>query len=813
MGDRLARLLGGGSLDPNSPMVRFEFAHTPPGGDWAWLVIAAAAVALGWWSYARLEGRTWVRVVTGVVRACVLVLLAMLVCGPRLIEVKENIERDWVLVLVDRSSSMGIADAPGAGGSNTLRTREAQLREILTKGSPVFADMAAHRTVKWLGFDAGAYDLPVGSGTTPILDDPTGRRTDLAAAIEGALNKGAARPVAGIVILSDGRSSSGGGAVSGPEAVAALPRPLVKRLAAEKIPVVTVPLGSSQGLTDVAVGTVDAPPTAFVNDPVPIRVTVTRTGTHLPGPSTVRLVDRVGGEVLDEQTVDWGEGESSRTLTLTGRATGGERADWEARIEPAAGADAPKDLIEGNNKSEVGIALVDRPLRLLYVDGYPRWEYRFLKNIFSRDESIKFSALLLSAGRKYLQEGSEEIDALPDSPGGDRGWGSYDVIMIGDVQPGVMSTQQLDQIRTRVAVGGAGLLWIAGQSAVPAAYRGTPLADLLPVAVGGGSSAGDAFTIWDRDVVLRPAPLAEGLGVLRLGDKAPDGSYWPPQVSDPATGWSRLRWMQRLEPGALKPAAEALAFAAPVEGDGTPTPAVVTMRFGAGRIIYVATDEIWRYRFGKGEDLPERFYMQLIRLLGRESVARAGKPAVLTLTPKDAEVGSAVRVGVELIDQALLDARPAGLTVRLTKANGKDGERAEVTLKPIGEAGSGGAGRAKAFVGTWVPPSSGTWTGVVTDALLEGKGVTATAEVVTPDDELRHPEADHPLLTSLAQETGGAVLGEDSINRLPSVLPKREVRTMSIARQETLWDRPGILGLLIGLLALEWVLRRFIRLI
>src|SRR3954470_3870801 len=127
--------------------------------------------------------------------------------------------------------------------------------------------------------------------------------------------------------------------------------------------------------------------------------------------------------------------------------------------------------------------------------------------------------------------------------------------------------------------------------------------------------------------------------------------------------------MQRLEPGTLKPAAEALAFAAPVEGTGTPTPAVVTMRFGAGRIIYVATDEVWRYRFGKGEDLPERFYMQLIRLLGRESVARAGKPAVMSLTPKDPDVGSAVRVGVELIDQALLDARPASLTVRLTKAN------------------------------------------------------------------------------------------------------------------------------------------------
>lgn len=803
MGEWIVRLFGGssggGGLDPNSPLVRFEFAHTPPG--WLWVVVIGGAVALGWWSYARLEGKGWVRAVTGVMRALVLVMLFVLVCGPRLIEVKENVERDWVLVLVDRSGSMGIADAPTEGAS-ALRTREAQLRAVLAKGSPVFAAMTAERTVKWLGFDGSAYNLPMGAGA-PLLEEPTGRRTDLAAAIEGALAKGAARPIAGIVVLSDGRSAGG----------STLPRPLVKRLAAEKVPVVVVPLGSGEGLVDVAVGNVESPPTAFVNDPVPVRVTVTRTGAKTPGPAMVKLVDRAaGGAVLDEQRIEWAEGETSKPVTLTGRATSGERAEWEVRVEQEGGGTAgggAKDLIEGNNKAEVGIALVDRPLRLLYVDGYPRWEYRFLKNIFSRDESVKFSALLLSAGRKYLQEGSEEIDALPDSA---AGWDAFDVIMIGDVQPGVMSSQQLEQIRTRVAVGGAGLMWVAGASAVPGGYRGTPLADLLPVVGGSSGGAGDTVGVWDRDVVLRPAPAAEALGVLRLGERQPDGSYWPAQVSDPEAGWSRLRWMQRLEAGTLKPAAEALAMAAPVDGLGTPTPAVVTMRFGAGRVVYIATDEVWRFRYGRGEDVPERFYMQMIRLLGRESVSRAGKAAVLTLTPKDAEVGNAVRVGVELIDQSLMDSKPAGLTVRMSKpgVNGAEGERAEVTLKPTGD-GKGGVSRA--FVGTWVPPSTGTWTGVVTDALLEGKGVTAAAEVSMPDDELRRPEADHALLTSLAQETGGTVLNEGTIDRLAGVLPKREVRTLSVARQETLWDRPGVLGVLIGLLTLEWVLRRVIRLI
>lgn len=793
----IARLIGGGegSLDPGSPAVRFEFSHAPE--QWQWALIVAAAVALGWWSYARLEGARWVRVLTGAARAAVLLLLVVLVCGPRLIEVKENIERDWVLVLVDRSASMGIADAPagGSGAGGGLITRDAQLRAVLEKAAPAFAEMTANRTVKWLGFDASAYDLPVGMGV-PLLEPPTGQRTDIAAAIEGALAKGAARPIAGIVVLSDGRSALD------------LPRTVIKRLTSEKVPVVVVPLGSADGLTDVAIGAIDAPPAAFVNDPVPVRVSIARTGTRLPGPAVARLLDRESGEVLDAQPVEWAEGETTKPLTLTGHAGGtGDRASWEVRVEAVDGG---KDLIDANNKVEVGFALVNRPLRLLYVDGYPRWEYRFLKNIFSRDESVQFSALLLSAGRKYLQEGSEEIDALPDSAGG---WDAFDVIMIGDVQPGVIGTAQLEQIRNRVAVGGAGLLWVAGPSAVPSAYRATPLADLLPVSLSGfaGGVGSDAVALWDRDVVLKPVPLAEGLGVLRLGERQPDGSYWPPQVSDPSAGWSRLRWMQRLEPGTLKPAAEALALAAPVDGIGAPTPAVVTMRFGAGRVIYVATDEVWRFRYGRGEDLPERFYMQLIRLLGRESVARSGKPAVLTLTPKDAEVGSPVRVGAELIDQALLDARPTGLTVRLSKATASgEAERTEVLLKPVGDAGGG---RARSFVGTWVPQSAGTWSGVVTDAILEGKGVSAVAEVALRDDELRRPEADHGLLTALAQETGGTVLSESTIDSLPGVLPKREVRTLSVARQETLWDRPAVLVLLLGLLTAEWVLRRLIRLI
>ncbi len=122
----------------------------------------------------------------------------------------------------------------------------------------------------------------------------------------------------------------------------------------------------------------------------------------------------------------------------------------------------------------------------------------------------------------------------------------------------------------------------------------------------------------------------------------------------------------------MKPAAESLAWAVPASGavrgdDSQRTPMVMTMRYGAGRTVYVATDEIWRYRFGRGETLPERFWIPLVRLLARESLGRSGKPAVLQVAPQRALTDQPVRITVKLLDQSLLDANPETIRVRIQR--------------------------------------------------------------------------------------------------------------------------------------------------
>src|SRR5690606_14712272 len=121
----------------------------------------------------------------------------------------------------------------------------------------------------------------------------------------------------------------------------------------------------------------------------------------------------------------------------------------------------------------------------------------------------------------------------------------------------------------------------------------------------------------------------------------------------------------------LKPTAEVLAEAVssrePTDAGPARSPLVIAMRFGAGRTLYVGTDEIWRWRYGRGEFYPERFWLQMMRMLGRESLSRAGKPALVEVLPRRAEVDQPIRIAVTLLDQSLVDAAPASLRVRVVR--------------------------------------------------------------------------------------------------------------------------------------------------
>ncbi|MEL7482747.1 MAG: hypothetical protein AAFN41_00195 [Planctomycetota bacterium] len=759
-------LLGIDRLDPSDPSVAFGWARPLPG--FAWALICVAAVALAVVSYRGLAGHAARRWLFGGARALLLVALMLLLAGPQLERANERTEQDWVIVLADRSVSMSIGD--GEAGT----TRDDQLREALNAASPTLRELSATRRVLALGFDSGVYDLDRDEDGMLLAGDADGAQTLLGRSLAAALDRAAARPVAGVVILSDGATADD------------IERRSLQRLRSERIPVFAVPLGSRDPVGDLAVASVDAPAAGFVGDRVPVRVQLGRFGGAQSLGGTLELVERSTGIVLASERV--GPEQTEATLVATPDREG--KAVWDVRLVPDG-----TDLLEANNAAQVNLRLVDRPLRVLLADGYPRWEFRYLKNLLLREASISSSSLLLATGRRHIQEGDVLLARMPTSPGE---WEDLDVVVLGDLRAELLSEDQQRQLRDLVSERGAGLLWIAGPGATPQSWRGTELEALLPISLSEGVAA------YGEPVTMTREPLAEQLGLLELSDDAAGG--WPEQVSNPQTGWSLLRWAQQLRPEQIKPTAGVLASFDPISSGAEPTPAVLTMRYGAGRVVYVATDEIWRWRYARGEALPERFWVPLVRLLGREGLTRSGRPAVLTVAPGRAEVGSTVTIEAQLLDARLVDAGPASIEVRVLDEAGQ-------SVAELGLRSEDRAGRARRFAAAWVPPGAGVYTVETDDPAMGGGVLRERVEVVAPNDELQRPATDHPRLETLATDTGGEVLAGNELPRLRELLPNRERRVLGTPTIDPLWDTPLALLVVTLLLAFEWIGRRLTRLV
>jgi uncharacterized membrane protein len=756
-----------------------HLAWEHPWPAWLWLVLLIGAAALAAWSYAPPTGHRAVRAVLAVVRFTVFLLVLIFIGGPMVELPRERLERDWVLTLADRSASMSIADVAEGGGRIT---REEQLRGIIDANHEVWAALSEQRQVRWLGFHSATFSLtsepagadgPGSAHTSVDLGEATGDRTNLAGALEQALQRAAGRPVSGILLLSDGRTSDPPG------------RALRRRLQAQAVGVYAVPLGSPESSGDVAVRRVDAPHRAFVGDKIPVQVEVDRVGTaaeELSG--VVKLIDELTERTLDR--IEVSAATTRQPITLTAEPALAGEARWTVVFEP----DGP-DLIPANNRKSVLIELVDRPLRVLYVDGYPRWEYRYLKNLLIREQSIECSVMLLSADRDFAQEGDRPITRLPRSA---EELAGYDVVVLGDVPGSYFTPEQLVMIREHVADRGAGLLWIGGERYTPDSYAGTVLADLLPMR---GSLT---LAPIGQPVNMEPTDAAERLGVLQLVIGQRIG--WPQELSDPSYGWSQLYYAQRIEPERLKPTAEVLArTVAPI--DGSHLPLAMHMRYGAGRSLYVATDEIWRWRYGRGERLPDQFWIQMIRMLGRASLLRAGEHAALEVSPRRVEVGQPLRVELRLLDAQLVETERATIAAVLETESGRKLADLELRRLPSSE---------DRFSATCVPDTAGSLRVRVSEPALAEPGLVMPVEVYASDDELRRPETDHPLLERLALETGGQVLAPEDLADLPELLPNRAVRTLDPLR-EPIWDTSLAFTLVLLMLTAEWIGRRIIRLV
>jgi uncharacterized membrane protein len=255
--------------------------------------------------------------------------------------------------------------------------------------------------------------------------------------------------------------------------------------------------------------------------------------------------------------------------------------DLRASIEPF-----PDEATDKNNQRSKKIYVTDRKVKVLLVDGLPRWSFQSWQSVLAGDPRVELNCLLLDGESDIVtDEHSVFLSQFPAQ------LSAYDLIVFGDVNPKELTAAQLDAMARFVSESGGGFVMIAGQHYSPRAYRRTALGKLLPVEA--GSDEADPPAANER---------------IAFTDEARSGSLMrvPDSMLAGASALAPLQWLATST--VIKPGAKVLATA-------SNAPLMVVQQYGRGRTLYIATDELWRWTKDLGEHGYAAFLEQIVQSL------------------------------------------------------------------------------------------------------------------------------------------------------------------------------------------------------
>ncbi len=754
------------------------------------VVLAAAAAALVVYVYRR-EGRSRnVRITLGVVRAAILALVIALLNRPVLTLGQSRTEPSVLAVLVDDSISMRVRDAVFADGAKPRARLEAAVELLTADDRKLIRDLSKIHELRFYRFDSIASPLrtattqpstePTGPDVTALQElQPTGQNTLVAKSIRAVLDDLQGQRLAGIVLLTDGRDTPA--------------QPLAATLAQLSdagTKVYPVVIGSDQMPTNVAIQSVSAQDSAFKGDIVNVRVSVRGSGFSRGQTVAVQLKDKkTGAQMLDplgkpvEQLVAL-DSDAPAEAELQFKPTEVGQLDLVVEAVKQAG-----EIDDQDNARELQIAVLDAKLNVLYVDGYPRWEYRYIKNEMIRDRTIDISCLLTSADPSFRQEGDRPITRFPESI---EEMMDYDVVLFGDVDPRQFSDAQLQLVADFVAKRGGGFGMVAGPRWAPLAYRGTPIDAILPVNVA-KVQPDEGATITQG---FRPALTKEGAGssIFRFfADKAINEKYLKDDIQ-------LIFWYCKgvtAKPGVGEVYAEHPTETGP---DGRKAPILVLGRFGAGRTLFSGIDDSWRWRYYTGESIFDTYWVQQLRYLARSKKLGQRRFTLASSRPVY-ELGEQVHVTMRVLDPQLLQQLPDQLRVDIVEGSPNSSLiRQESLVRQEGQVDlyslSYPADRIGKFVVKLPPIAGGAET------------VELPIQVSVPRLELAQPQVDRVSLARIAAETHGQVIELSQARRLLPTLIPSAAKVIPIESGQPLWDAPLAMALFVFLITAEWLLRK-----
>lgn len=779
---------------------------------WAIPLMIVLAI-FGYWSYRRQSASPKKRIALGVIRAMVLVILLGLFLRPTLVLDEESKVPSVVAVWLDDSRSMEICDPYSTQEPGMLKlVKQVSGQVKMVAGQPranrfqlalqgLTAAQVAPPTAtsapptSWLRqlaqkqqvaiYSGGQHAQLVGLARTPAEVEtvlaqigqhkPVSDATDVPTVVQEILRDLQGQPVSAVVLLTDGRTTEGTLGSVGTAAAQQF-----------HTPIFAVPLGQANEPLNVRIAEMTVPESTFVKDPVAVKLKLHVSGITLPTQLRVHLIHKLagGGESeLTHREITAPPGTSELTAELIFRPDKiskekNERIDLEARIEPIG-----DELTLADNVAARSTTVMDAKITALYVEGYPRWEFRYLKNELIREKTVDVSTYLIAADDGFAQEGDIPITRFPENA---EELGKYDVLLIGDVDPQFFSPNQMKLIVEWVRKGG-GIGFIAGWQFNPDSYRGTILEPLLPIipddpnapAAGRGDTApfNLLLTQAGRESNLFRFFDDPDLNVKQIANNPP--LYW----YKPVLG--------------LKGNAEVLARHPTRTLGGEPAPLIVTGPYDAGQTYFSAVADTWRWRRYMGEPLYQSYWLQVCRLLYREKALGQSRRIQLLSDLSTVEVGAPVHLTAQVRDATLLAGLPPEITLQVSDDAGHLLD--PVTLRR-------GQKAQEMYEGLLTPTSIGTFTLVLPTSLpVETTPLKLTVD--PPRREFAQITSDLPTLTMLADHTEGKVVTLDNIQNLARLISDRSQITMTTSADE-LWNKWPALLLVVVLLTIEWLIRK-----
>jgi len=710
------------------------------------LVLAAIPVVA---SYRRVEGTAAPRHrgALAAIRVAILALLCVCFARPAVELATAVPERNFVGILVDDSRSMGIADVDG-------RPRAETVRRLFGKDSALVRALGERFQLRVFRF-AGGTERTEDAAALSFA----GARTRLGPALQRVREELAQVPLSGIVVVTDG-------ADSGADSLDA---------SAGTVPVYTVGIGAERYERDIEIAEVHVPAATLEGSTVAVDVTVTQSGF---AGRTVEVRAEEGGRILGTRDVRLGaEGTAVPVRLLVPAPEPGPRT-IRLSIVPEDG-----EAVAENNRRDADMVVRRGPEKILYYEGEPRFELKFLRRAVAEDPNLQLVTLQRTAEQKYLRLGIDDsLELVGGFPRTREELFRYRGVVLGSVEASALSAEQLRMLADFVSIRGGGLLALGGRRALgEGGYAGTPLAEALPV------TFGTADTSFFSELSVRPTPAGAAHPAIQLGgDEAASGARWR---TLPA-----LSTVNRI--ATTRPGATVLLTGT---GEDVRQPVLAFQRYGRGKALAFVIQDAWLWQMHADVPLEDRTHETLWRQLLRWLVSDVPDAVAFAAGADRVMPEEPLAFTADVHDERYDAVNDAAVMARVTAPSGAV---ADVPMH-------WGAGRDGEYRASFVPSEEGRH-----DVAIEVSGgagrsgrATGSFDVGASNEEMVGATMRAPLLRRIAEESGGRFYTPATVSALPDDIAISG-SGVTVREHRELWDMPIIFLGLLGLLGAEWGFRR-----